>query len=100
MTESPRIHRLLNVHSEDEQVDQQLGVTLRLHSAAHQAKAHVWRIRASVGSGVCTWLGHEARDECMEWPLARRNRVRQPWIERESCTAIVEREAGTGHDDT
>ena len=33
--------RLLQVHPEREQVEQELRVSLRLHRAAHQAEAHV-----------------------------------------------------------
>src|SRR6185503_8837518 len=41
MSEARRVDRLLHVHPEHEQIDQQLSMTLRLHGAAHQPKAHV-----------------------------------------------------------
>ena len=99
VTEARRIDRLLNVHPEDEQIQQQLRVSLRLHRAAHESEAHVWRVRASVSRRLRARLGDEARNERVERTLARRHGIRQSRLHRESCAAILQREAGARHHD-
>ena len=42
---------------------------------------------------------HEPRDDRVQRPLARSERVRVRLVEREQCAAVVQREAGAGRDD-
>ena len=99
VAESSDVHRLLNVHPEYEHVNEELRMSLRLHSAAHQAERHVRLVAASVSRGVGTRLRDESRNERVKRTLARRHGVRQTWLHRESRPAIVQREPGARHDD-
>src|SRR5256885_566538 len=63
--------------------DQHLCVALRLHGAAHHAKAHD---RLAV-------LGDEPRDDRLVGPLARADLVRMAGLQDESSAAVLERDA-------
>src|SRR5687767_12004078 len=80
--EAWRIDRLLNVHLEDQEVEQDLHVALRLHGTAHHAVAHK-RLFDAI---------HRLRDERgndrVQRSLARRDHVDMPFREYETRAAI------------
>ena len=81
--EPRRVGRHLHVHAEIDQVDHVLRVRFGLDAAAHVAERHQ---RLAV-------LHHEAGDDRVERPLARRDDVRALRIERERRAAVVQHEA-------
>ncbi len=97
MPEARRVDRRLHVHAEDEVIEQELHVPLRLHAAAHEPEAHVRRVPRAVRRRDGAGDGDEARDERVEGALPRRHRVRQPGGEGEAGAAVVEREARSRH---
>ena len=88
--ESRRVHRFLRVHPEDQHVEQQLRVTLRLHRPAHEPE----------GQEGLAVPGDEARDDRVEGPFARGDLVRVPVVDHESGAPVLQREAQPRNDDS
>src|SRR5688572_11756562 len=88
VAEARRVDRGLHIHAEDEVIEQELHVSLRLHTAAHQPEAHVRLVATSVHGA-----GDEAWDERVERPFSGGDGIGQTGRERESRAAVVQREA-------
>ena len=89
--EARRVERSLRVHSVEQQVEQQLHVTLRLHEAAHHAKRRHQLVAAAVGR-----RRQHAGNDRVERPLPRAERIRVAVDERKVGAAVVQREAAAG----
>ena len=83
MVDARSIPSLLQAHAKVDDIDNDLGVTLRLHRTAHDTKTHQ---RFSV-------LHDESRDDGMERPLAALYNVRMTLVERKQLSAILQHEA-------
>src|SRR5262249_31302693 len=89
VTEAGGVDRLLQVHAEHQEIEQQLRMTLRLHRAAHQAEAHPRFVALAVGLRIGRRLRDETWNQRVERALPRRDRIRQPRLERESRAAVL-----------
>ncbi len=94
MAEARRVDRLLQIHPEQQEVEQQLHVALRLHRAAHHPEA-----QPRLVSAVCSRPGDEGGDDGVKRKLARPDRVGAARLQREPRPAILQGEAGAGHHD-
>ena len=88
LREAARLERLLDVEAVVGDVGDELRVRLRLVEAAHDAEADLH-----------VALLHERRDDRVQRPLARRERVRVAVFEREQRAAVVQHEAGARRDE-
>src|ERR1700680_3612013 len=77
------IDRGLNIHAEIHQVRHKLRVRLGLVPASHDAESHADAI-----------LFHKCRNDGMEGPLVRSERVRRARIETEIRPAVMQWKAG------
>src|SRR5438132_796388 len=80
MLNARRIAGFLQVHSEIDQVENDLDMTLRLHLPAHDAKAHEW----------LAIFCDEGRNDRMKWAFVRRVAVRLAFFEVKKRSAILE----------
>src|SRR5256885_808502 len=76
--------RLLHIHAEINQVEQDLHMPLRLHIAAHHSEREP---RLTIAENH---RGHER----VEWALAAFQAIRTLWIERKARAAIVQHNPG------
>ena len=83
VTKTRSIDRRLQVHPEEEVVQKQLHVSLRLNTTAHQAEAHV-RLLAPIDGA-----GYKSGNERMERAFAWRSSIWKIGREREPGAAIV-----------
>ena len=89
MPEPGRLDRLLGIHAELHEVEENLDVTLRLHVAAHHA---VREPRLSLP-------GDERGNDGVERPLVRRQPVGMAFGQHESGAPVLEHDAGARDDD-
>jgi len=75
-----RIARRLRLLARQQHPDQGLHVALRLHVAAHHAKAHLG----------CAVAHQEGRDDRVKWPLARCHAVRMVRVQAETVSAVLQ----------
>src|SRR5205814_2926875 len=99
VTKSRRVHRLLHVHTEHQQVEQKLNMPLCLHRAAHEPKAHPRLVAAAIRLWIGGGLRHEAGNQRVKRTLPRRHGVGEPRFQGEARTTILKGEAQAGYDD-
>src|SRR5262249_14638103 len=87
--ETARLQSFLDRKSIIRNVGDELGMCLRLIEAAHDAKANAHAI-----------LLHKRRDDGVQWPLARCQRVRVVWFQCEERSTIMQNEPCTGCNDS
>src|SRR5687768_14783419 len=78
---------LLEAHSEIDHVRQHLHMPLWLHPATHHAKGQQWLLV----------FHDEARDDRLEWTLARRVDIGVSGLHRKQFAAILEHKAEPGN---
>src|SRR5258705_13247144 len=83
MLDTRSVAGVLQIHSEIDQVDDDLDVSLRLHGPTHDAEAHPGLVVAR----------DESRNDGVERPLLRRIGVWMPFFEREHLTPVLKGEA-------
>src|SRR5215831_6256452 len=81
------IARFLEVHTEIDQVCQNLDLTHRLHVSSHDSKRQPW----------FSIFHHEPRDDGMKWAFARRVDVWVARLHRKKLAAIRESESEAGN---
>ena len=83
--EAPGFQSLLDVKAEICDVGDELGLRLRLIESSHDPKADAHSI-----------LFHERRNDRVQWPLARLERVGMILFECEERAAVLQHESGSG----
>src|SRR6266571_123148 len=78
-----RLGSLLRIHSAIEHAMEKVGVASCLIMAAHYVEGH----------DRTPLLAQHARDDCMQRPLSRRDRVRMPRDQPEARAAVVQQHA-------
>src|SRR2546427_6153040 len=94
MSEAGVVDRLLEIHIEDQEVEQDLHLALRLTRAAHHSEAEPGRLAPALGPG------DEAGNQGVEGTLPWRHRVRQALGEGEPRPPILQGETRPGDDHT
>ena len=90
MEESSRVARFLKVHSKIGDVNQNLHVTLRLHTTSHQSVAHE---RLSV-------FEQKGGNDGVERSFTRGVDIGMPLLQGEQLTAVLQHKSKAGRDES
>src|ERR1035438_2321270 len=90
MPKSRHVGGSLQVGAQIKNIDQKLGMSLRLHIAAHQRHGHHRLVL----------MQQESRGECIEGPLVRLDRIWTFGVQREQSASVMQYEAEAGYCDS